>query len=50
MAVAIGETKSRFWMGECFRFKRVARGEWECTSHEYWRVPRSIKDELATWD
>jgi len=51
MAKIINETKTRFFLGVAYRFKRLAPGEWTCTSHEYWQIPGDIKNEIEEeWD
>lgn len=45
MAVLIGETISRFYDGELFKFERVAKGEWRQISGST-LVPWCIMEEI----
>lgn len=46
MAKLIGETKTRFYYGNTYKFVRVSTGLWNCTSHEFWQIPETIVDEI----
>jgi len=43
----IGELKTRFWYGEKYVFKRIAKGEWVCIYQDSLLIPHSIIDDLG---
>lgn len=49
MAVLIGETISRFYDGELFKFERVAKGEWKQIKGSKC-IPWCIMEEIEKLD
>ena len=48
-SVLIGETRTRFFMGNKFHFERVGRGEWKCTNKGDYIIPACLMKEIETW-
>ena len=47
MSVLIGEKVTRWWSGDKYVFKRIAKGEWECIYQDHAIIPQQIIEDLG---